>query len=335
MKDKYIKRAHGYGGDKTRELIKDIILPEISNTYADKLDDSAVLPFNNNSMIFTADAFVITPPFFPGGDIGKLAVAGTVNDIIAQAGRPIYLSMTVILEEGLEIEDLRKIAKSAGREAKKAGVNIVCGDLKVVERGKGDGIYVSTSGVGEKIFTLDKSKIDENDVIIVTSTTGDHGAAVFQARNKLLQENSNIYSDCNSLVELIDLLNNFLDGIKFMRDPTRGGLAEVMLELASDLKREITIEETKIPVKDWVRSLTYITGLDYLYLACEGNMVIVADKKSAVNILKFLNKNNFKDASIIGKVGSKNESPATILNTSSGGRRHLTGADIAQIPRIC
>jgi hydrogenase expression/formation protein HypE len=211
----------------------------------------------------------------------------------------------------------------------------VCGDVKVVENGKGDGIYISTSGAGEKIFTLDKSKIDEGDEIIVTSTIGDHGAAVFQARNRLLQENSNIYSDCNSLVELIGLLEKCSKDIKFMRDPTRGGFAEVVLELAAELKREIVIEETKIPVKDWVKSLAYITGLDYLYLACEGNMVIVADKKSSENILQLLNKNDFKDASIIGKLGSKNERPATILNTSAGGRRHLTGADIAQIPRIC
>ena len=149
MKDKFITREHGYGGSRTLELIRDIIMPEISNPYAMKMDDGAVMPFNSDSIVFTADSFVVSPCFFPGGDIGKIAVAGTVNDIIAQGGRPQYLSMTLIMEEGFPIEDLRRIASSAGAEARSASVYIVCGDLKVVEKNKADSVYATTSGVGE------------------------------------------------------------------------------------------------------------------------------------------------------------------------------------------
>lgn len=335
MKDKHIKREHGYGGEKTRELIEKIILPEISNPYADQLDDSAVLPFPEDTVIFTADSFVVSPVFFPGGDIGKLAVAGTVNDILAQGGRPLYISMALILEEGFKIEDLRSISRSAADESKKAGVKIVCGDIKVVEKGKGDGVYISTSGIGERIFTMDKADIKEGDAIIIAGAAGEHGAAIFQARNKLLEESKNIKSDCGSLVDLMEVFKKFGDKIKFMRDPTRGGVAEVMLELAGELKRKITIEEQKIPVKDWVKGLAYIAGLDYLYLACEGNMIFAADGNCAEEVAEYLKNSGFKDTKIIGKIGKKTEHLSAVLNTFSGGSRYLTSADIVQIPRIC
>ncbi|MFH1415266.1 MAG: hydrogenase expression/formation protein HypE [Elusimicrobiota bacterium] len=335
MKYKYIKKEHGYGGIETRELVEDVILPEISNEYADCLDDSAVLPFPGDTLIFTADSFVVSPPFFPGGDIGKLSVAGTVNDLVAQGGRPLYLSMAMILEEGFRIDELRRIAASAAEECRQAGVKIVCGDIKVVEKGKADGVYVTTSGTASKAFKTDRTSIKENDVIISTGTAGDHGAAVFQSRHGLLEDSQKIRSDCRSLTGLVDIICAQNIPVRFLRDATRGGIAGVMIELAADIKRTVILEEAKIPVNEWVKGLSYIAGLDYIYLACEGNMIIVVDKKDSVGLCKVLRGSGFPEASVIGRVGKAGSKGRAMMITASGGSRYLSASDVAQIPRIC
>jgi len=329
MKDKFIKLEHGLGGEKSRQLIKEIILPAIRNEYAEKMDDAAVLPFTGKELIFTADSFVVDPPFFQGGNMGKLSVAGTVNDIIAQGGKPLYISMTVTVDEGFAVSDLEKIAKAAGKEAADAGVKIVCGDLKVVESGAG--ITVSSSGIGEKISGAQRKEIEEGDAVLVTGPVGKHGAAIFQARNKILSSDKNVISDCASLSSLVEVIEKNSSNIKFMRDPTRGGLAEVLLELSEKKKRTISINENAIPVEEWVRGLCYITGFDPLYLACEGQMVIVTSEQE--NVASSLKSAGFNAASVIGIVGKAGNK--VLLETSSGGTRILTNSDIVQIPRIC
>ncbi|MBN2406964.1 MAG: hydrogenase expression/formation protein HypE [Elusimicrobia bacterium] len=332
MKDKYITREHGYGGGKTRELLEKVIIPNISNVYLDQLDDSAVLPPAEDGIIFTADSFVVKPVFFPGGDIGKLAVSGTVNDILAQGGEPLYLSMTVILEEGFPVDDLGKIAASAGKEAKEAGIKIVCGDIKVVEKGSGDGIYVSTSGIGRKMFDLDKNRAREGDAVIVTGPVAQHGAAIFQARSSLIEDSADIKSDCASLTRLTRIFGDHGKDIRFMRDPTRGGLAGVLLELSGELKKRIDIRESDIPVKEWVKGIAYLSGMDYLYLACEGRMVILASGEVSVKIMEDLAKYGFESPAVIGRIGSGS---GVVMETASGGRRVLDISDIVQVPRIC
>ncbi|MCK4643330.1 hydrogenase expression/formation protein HypE [bacterium] len=335
MKETKIIRAHGLGGEKTRELIEEIIIPIIDNPYAKKLDDGAEMPWDSEKVIFTTDSFVVSPAFFPKGNIGGLSVAGTVNDIVAQGGIPRFLSMTFILEEGFEISSVKKIVRAAADEAESAGVKIVCGDVKVVEKGHGDGIYVTTSGIGTPFIMTDPEKIQKEASILVAGTVGDHGAAIFQARNSILEENEIVKSDCREMTDVLKALTPFKDKIRFMRDPTRGGLAQVMIELARLTVSDLEIDERMIPLKPWVKGLTYITGMDPLYLACEGNMIIVCDRDCESEVEAALKENGFPESSVIGHFSGKSDKPSAIMRTLSGGKRRLTSSDIVQIPRIC
>ncbi len=334
MKDKKITKNHGLGGKYTEELIREVILPEFKNPYLSTLDDGAVLPLKGREVIFTTDSFVVSPHFFPGGNIGKLSIAGTVNDIIAQGGKPRFISMGLILEEGLPFEKLRTILHSAAKEAKKAGVDIVCGDTKVVDKGFGDGIYINTAGIGEKLISF-KSGITKGDEIVVLREIGDHGAAIFQARNELLEDDKKIKSDCEALVKLNEIMLPLKNDLKFMRDPTRGGVAEILLELSGITKRDIEIFEKDIPFKKWVKGLSHITGMDPLYFACEGNMIFVVKNGKGGFLMEKLKEIGYKKAKLIGKIGDKNKKSHVILNTSGGGSRFLSPTDIAQLPRIC
>lgn len=334
MKDNIIRREHGYGGEKTREIIEEIILPEISNDYADKMDDSAVVPMEGKEILYTTDGYVVNPLFFPGGDIGKLSVSGTVNDILAQGGKPLYISISMIIEEGFKIKELKKIIISTSKEAEKAGVRIVCGDLKVVEKGNADGLFITSSGIGQKILQLEDKKIIKGDKIILTGGIGEHGAAIFQERNNILDYKEKIKSDCACLNDLVQVYDNIGEAIKFLRDPTRGGVAQVLLEISRRFRVEIIIDEEYLPIKEWVKGLTYITGLDPLYLACEGRMIIVAESGKDIEVINELKKAGFKESKVIGKIES-NKKEGVYINTVSGGRRMLSSSDIAQIPRIC
>ncbi len=331
MKDKKIKKEHGLGGKKTRRLIEEVILPAVSNKYADRMDDSASLPFNAKKMLFTTDGYVVSPVFFPGGDIGKLAVSGTVNDILAQGGEPLYISIALIIEEGFKVEDIRKIALSAGSEAKKARVDIVCGDIKVVEKGGCDGIFAVSTGVGRSLINF--SEFDEGDHIIVTGNVGEHGSAIFEARNRLLSDSSSVKSDCESLSSLVKVLKKNEESIKFLRDPTRGGLAQVCMEIAAISKYRVVLEEKKLPVSNWVEGLCYIAGLDYLYLACEGRMVLVVSGKDAQNVTGELKEAGFINSSDFAVL--QKGSPQAVIKTKSGGSRVLDSSEVAQVPRIC
>ena len=333
MKDKVITAAHGLGGDKTRELIEQVILPAASNPYSEPMDDSAVLPEIKGEIVFTADSFVVYPAFFPGGDIGSLSVSGTVNDIIAQGGIPLYLSEALILEEGLPLESLRKISESAGKAAREAGVFITCGDVKVVEKSKADGIYISASGIGRRAIRLSPDSIRDSDQIILTGPAGSHGAAIFQARTGLLEDASQVASDAAPLSALTRIFSGSEGAIRFMRDPTRGGIAECAVEISALTGREVILYEKTIPVEDWVRALSYMAGLDWLYLACEGCMMMVVRKNSSAGIIKKLRQAGFASAALCGEI-----SPGrgrAVLETSVGGRRILTSSEIAQVARIC
>jgi hydrogenase expression/formation protein HypE len=333
MNDEYIKKEHGYGGQATRRLIEEIIIPAVDNPAADRMDDSARVKTAGGDILFSTDGYVVNPFFFPGGDIGKLAVSGTVNDIIAQGGKAEYLSAGIIVEEGFLIKDFKKIIDSAAAEARKAGAAIVCGDIKVVEPGAADGIFITTAGIGSAMDGIFKNDIIvPGDEIIVTGGVGEHGAAVFQARNSIVQDSELIKSDAEALNRLYPVMEGYSSHIKFMRDPTRGGVAEVMMELAEFAGVSVELAEGDIPAKEWVRGLSYITGIDYLYLACEGRMVIVCEGGKAAEIVESLKENNFKDAACIGQI---KEGRQASLKTKTGGLRHLTAGEIAQIPRIC
>lgn len=332
MNDEYIKKEHGYGGQVTRRLIEEIIIPAVNNPAADRMDDSARVKTAGGDILFSTDGYVVNPFFFPGGDIGKLAVSGTVNDIIAQGGKAEYISAGVIIEEGFLIKDFKTIIDFAAAEARQAGVDIVCGDIKVVEPGAADGIFITTAGIGNAIEGIFKKEIAPGDEIIVTGGVGEHGAAIFQVRNNIVRESDIIRSDAKALNKLYPVMEKYFSHIKFMRDPTRGGLAQIALELSEREGFSVELNEKDIPVKEWVRGLSYITGIDYLYLACEGRMVIVCEGGKTSEIVENLIENGFKDAARIGEI---NVGRRAALKTKTGGIRHLTAGEIAQIPRIC
>lgn len=325
---------YGSGGKKTSELIEKIIKPSFSNKALDELSDAARL-CGSEKLLFSTDSFVVNPYFFPGGDIGKLAVCGTVNDIAVSGGIPKYLSLSLILEEGLPIKDLEKITDSIRKTAEETGVLIVTGDTKVVEKGKGDSIYINTAGIGfENITGLSKDKIEENDAVIVSGTVGEHGIAVMLARSENLV-NGDVKSDCAPILNQISALKKLEGHLRIMRDPTRGGIATTLCEFVEETQYSIELEEEKIPVSKTTQAACDILGLDPLYCACEGRFLLVVSEeksKEALEIIK--NTSGGKEAQIIGKVTKKNAG-RVFLNTKIGGTRILARLSGAQLPRIC
>jgi len=324
---------HGSGGEKTSGLIKELVLKYLGNSVLDRLEDAALIPAGDH-IVFSTDSFVIDPLFFPGGNIGKLCVCGTANDISMRGGRPYALSLGLIIEEGFRMADLEKILASISETAGIAGIRVVTGDTKVVEKGKGDGIYINTSGIGLPVFgTLGTEYIREGDAIVVSGTVGDHGAAVMLARNEGLLQGS-IMSDCGLLSGLTEKLAALGDAVRVMRDPTRGGLATVMAEFAEDTPYTIELEEDRIPVKDSVRSACDILGLDPLYCACEGRLAAVVDSsraEEAVELMRSLDEG--RDAAVIGRV-VRGASGRVVLRTAYASRI-LTKLSGMQLPRIC
>lgn len=327
--------AHGNGGEWTHKLIKELLLKKLNNPILAELSDSALIKYKEQ-IAFSTDSFVVSPLEFCGGDIGKLAVCGTINDLTVQGACPEYLSLALIIEEGLEYSLLERIIASVSLAAKKAGVCFVTGDIKVVEKGSADKIFINTSGIGRvvKNIRLSVRNIAPGDKIIVSGPIGQHGLAVLSGR-KQAGLNLDIKSDCAALNSLIVPLLKKVKGIRFMRDPTRGGLATTLNEVARDANLGIALQESDIPVAEKVRVACELLGMDPLYLANEGRAVIIVKEGSARKVLNFLRKHPLgRGASQIGNVTSGHKG-RLILNTVSGARRIVDMLTNQLLPRIC
>ncbi len=323
---------YGSGGKKTAALIDTLIMPMLRNEALEQLGDAAVLP-GAEKLVFSTDSFVVSPCFFPGGNIGKLAVCGTVNDVSVAGGEPKFLSLSYIIEEGFALDDLRKITESVADTAAKVGVLVVTGDTKVVERGKGDGIYINTAGIGFlRTPGLSPVNIREGDSVLVSGSVGDHGTAVMLARSSNLVEGS-LLSDCAPLHEVTKALGTLGADLRVMRDPTRGGVATTLNEFIENAKLGIELEEGSIPVSPAVQSACDILGLDPLYCACEGRLLAVVAPEKEAEALAIL-KAFREDAAVIGRVSAKHPGKLTV-NTKFGGARIAAKLTGAQLPRIC
>jgi len=332
-KKEIITLDYGSGGEKTSRLIESMILPAFDNPALRVLGDGAVLK-GGERLVFSADSFVVTPWRFPGGDIGKLCVCGTVNDVCMAGGRPEYLSLSFIIEEGFPAEDLETIISSIAREAQKAGVSIVTGDTKVVERGKGDGIYINTAGIGiQRAEIPGRSAICRGDAVILSGSAGCHGAAVMMARAGLLGDDV-LRSDCRSLEELSRaVLEN--GTVRIMRDPTRGGVATTLNEFTEGMPFSIELTEEWIPVEPAVEAACELLGLDPLYCACEGRLLAVVAQEDADAVVEALRAlEGGEGAARIGTV-TEIHPGKVFLKTRLGGIRFLPKLSGQQLPRIC
>jgi len=322
--------AHGGGGQKTTQLIQQRIQKYFCDPLLSQMDDGVVL----GNLVFTTDSFVVNPLFFPGGDIGELAVSGTVNDLAVMGARPLYMSVGFIIEEGFGVEDFERILASMQKAAETAGVRIVTGDTKVVERGKGDGIYINTSGIGEIEFSspLELERVVPGDVLIINGPIGLHAVSVLVARQEFGLD-TKVLSDVAPLWPLIKEFKPY--DIKFMRDPTRGGIAQVFNEIVSGRDFGIEILEESLPVTPEVHGVCEILGFDVLHLANEGKVITIAPEVQAQKILKAMENHPLgKGASLIGRVTEKNKGMVTLKTTALSERIVLppTGE---LVPRIC
>jgi hydrogenase expression/formation protein HypE len=333
--------AHGGGGKAMKDLIDDVFLAAFDNPLLAPLDDQAKIDFSRFAqegarLAFTTDSFVVDPLVFPGGDIGKLAICGTVNDLVVGGATPLYLSCAVIVEEGLPVDTLRAVAHSMAETARAAGVSIVTGDTKVVNRGACDKLFITTAGIGTipSNVVLDAPKVRPGDVVLVNGRLGDHGAAILAARGDLALI-APIESDCAPLNGLVADLLKAAPGIRFMRDPTRGGIATVLNEIAEAAGVAIEIDEAATPIRDDVRGFCEILGLDPLYLANEGKIVAVIPEAEAAHALAALKGHPLGcDAAVIGRV-TKGEAGRVIMHTAFGGQRMVDMLVGEQLPRIC
>ena len=321
-----ISLSHGSGGLETADLINTIFMKHFKNEYT-LMEDAAVLPFNGSKLAFTTDSYVVKPLSFPGGDIGRLAVCGTVNDLLTTGGQPLYLSASFVLEENLDSNALNAIVKSMRAAADEAGVQIVTGDTKVIE---GDGgLYINTSGVGIAGLVC-TSSISPGDAIIVSGTLGDHHACIMSARMGI---RNNIKSDAAPLMDMVSKLVKSGMPIHGLRDITRGGLATVSYELAKAQNLQAKIFESELPVSNEVNGLCKILGLDPLYMGNEGKMLVIVPKNFANEALSLIKNSCYgKDAAIIGSFAEGN---GLVLNTKIGGQRQLSALSGEGLPRIC
>jgi hydrogenase expression/formation protein HypE len=336
MSEDKILLAHGSGGRLTHDLIKEIFLPHFSNPFLEPLDDSAKIINRKGSMGFTTDSYVVNPIFFPGGDIGKLAVCGTVNDLSMIGATPSYLSLSLIVEEGFSIELLQKIVSSIHKTAEQAGVSIVTGDTKVVEHGAADQLFLNTSGIGwiKPGINLSGINAKPGDHILLSGYLGDHEIAILSQREGFHFQGE-IKSDCAPLNDLVGEMLDACPSIRCMRDPTRGGLATTLNEIASMSGVGMVIEEEKIPVRESVRGVCELLGLDPLYLANEGKLVAVCPPDDAGRVLEVMKDHPLgREGEIIGKVTEQNPK-RVILHTLIGGQRILDMLTGGQYPRIC
>lgn len=331
--DEIITLDYGSGGKKTSRLIEEKILPALDNPALRQLGDGAVLP-GGEQLVFSTDSFVVSPLFFPGGDIGKLSVCGTVNDIAMCGGVPKYLSCAFILEEGFPLKELERIIAAMHDAAEAVGVQVVTGDTKVVERGRGDGIYINTAGIGVlKYPGLSPGAIRDGDAVIVSGTVGDHGTAVMLARSGMAQ--GDIRSDCAPLHKLAEAILSLNAGVRVLRDPTRGGVATTLNEFVEGGTLGIELQDGAIPVNGAVRAACDMLGLDPLYCANEGKLLAVVPRENADAVLSAMRAlPEGKDAAVIGSVTARYPGKV-VMQTALGGRRILQKLSGAQLPRIC
>jgi hydrogenase expression/formation protein HypE len=328
--------AHGSGGSLTGKLIQDLFIKSFNNDLLEKEHDGAVFDFNGKKLAFTTDSFVVNPIFFPGGNIGELAVYGTVNDLAMCGAKPLYLSASFIIEEGFEMEPLQKIVNSMKAAADKCNVQIITGDTKVVEKGKGDKVFINTSGIGIVTDEVDlsPSNVKVGDKLILSGTIADHGIAILSARENLSFE-SNIKSDSAPLNDLVEVMIKVSNNIHVLRDPTRGGLATSLNEIASKANVGVLIDQDKIKIKKEVKAACELLGLDPLYIANEGKFVCFVSPEDADNLLNIMRSHPLgKDSGIIGEVMNEYKGKV-ILETSIGTKKILDLHTIEQLPRIC
>ncbi len=337
---KQIVLGHGSGGKLTSELIDKIFIPAFTNPVLDKLDDQAVININGARLAFTTDSFVVTPIFFPGGDIGRLAVNGTVNDLAMSGARPLYLSAAFILEEGLATEDLRRVVESMRAAAEEAGVQFVTGDTKVVNRGKGDQIFITTTGIGviDNGVNISADRARPGDKIILSGFIGDHGMAIMSQRENLEFEGA-IESDCASLNGLVAAMletpSAHSDFLHCLRDPTRGGVATTLNEISKRAGVGMLLREQSIPVRETVKGACEVLGLDPLYVANEGKLLAIVAPEMADEVVDQMRRHPLgREAVVIGSVVA--EHPGMVLmRTEIGGTRVLDLMFGEQLPRIC
>lgn len=335
----HIILSHGSGGRTTRELIDAVFLKHLNNEILLRGNDFAniTLPTNGKKLIVSTDAHVVSPIFFPGGDIGRLAVSGTVNDISMSGGEALYITASFILEEGLKISDLEIISRSMAATAQEAGIMIVSGDTKVVEKGKMDKIFISTTGIGFAPAHLDigGQYARAGDAIIISGTIGDHGIAILAARNEL-GFRTELKSDVAPLNKLIGDVIATQCEIHVLRDPTRGGLATSLNEIAAQSNVSIDLIENTIPIRKEVKRACEMLGFDPLYIANEGKVIIITPEESANEIISVLRKNALgKDAAIIGTVNTSQGLPLVTMQTNFGGTRIVDMLSGELLPRIC
>lgn len=326
-----IKLSHGDGGNKTAALIKEVFYKHFGNELLQTSRDAAVLPMEQGRLAFTTDSFVVRPLFFPGGDIGKLAVCGTVNDLVTAGAKPLYLSAAFVIEEGFEIERLEKIAQSMGDVCRQVGTKIVTGDTKVVEKGCADGLYINTTGIGMVIEAYEPRSLSEGDEIIITGTIAEHGTTILAQRHGF--GNEEMKSDCKPLSHIMDMLGDAIRHVKRMADPTRGGIATLLCETAEHESVGMIVEETKIPIDPRVLALHQMLGTDPLFFASEGRLVLFVEEGLGAHICRLIQEAE-ENAAVIGMVCTD---PRNIvrLKTPIGGQRIISVLTNEMIPRIC
>lgn len=332
---RHILLAHGSGGKLTHELIDTVFAGRLSNPLLDRMEDSATLDFSGR-LACTIDSHVVSPIFFPGGDIGRLSVTGTVNDLAVAGARPLHLTAGFIIEEGFAFEDLSRVVASMREAADEAGVDIIAGDTKVVEKGAADGVFITTCGVGLVADGVDISAANAKpgDTVIISGTVGDHGVAVLGLREGI-EIATDLVSDCAPLASLVEGMLAAAPRIGVMRDPTRGGVAATLNEIARASSVTIEIDEEAIPYRTEVRSACELLGLDPLILANEGKLVAIVDEADANAVLEAMRADRYGgDAAVIGRVEAS-ETPRVHARTILGSRRVISMPTGEQLPRIC
>ena len=327
--------SHGSGGTLMHELINSLFIKEFKNSILKEKTDSAILKIGRKKLAFTTDSYVVDPIFFPGGDIGSLAVYGTVNDLSVCGARPLFISLALIMEEGLDRNILEKITRSIGIAARRAAVKIVTGDTKVVEKGSCDQIFINTSGIGEVYYDgLSTGAIRPGDSIIISGSIGEHAISVLSKREGI-SFSSKVVSDSAPLNGLIEKVLKVSGKVKFMRDPTRGGVATTLNEISQIASFGMALDEKSLPVSGGVKSVCELLGFDPLYLACEGRCLIISAKEDEKRIMAALKRDvSGASARVIGRI-TKDNRGKVVMNTVSGGRRIISMLAGEQLPRIC
>ncbi len=334
-KDKVLL-GHGSGGKLTADLIRDVFLPAFGNDVLGRLDDQAVVQINGTRLAFTTDSFVVKPLFFRGGDIGSLAVHGTVNDLAMGGAQPLFLSAAFILEEGLDLDVLRRVTDSLAHAAAAAGVQVVTGDTKVVEKGSGDGIFINTAGIGvvPSGLNLSANQARPGDTVILSGSIGDHGTAILSEREGIEFETA-VLSDSAPLHTLVRAMLDVTQEIRCMRDPTRGGLASALNEIAAQSGAGIAIDERCVPVREEVRGACELLGLDPLYVANEGKLIAITAPDAAADVVAAMRRHPLGcEARAIGYVTRANPGLVT-MRTAFGTTRVVDMLAGDQLPRIC